>query len=375
MIKNLNDILRQNLSKINFITPFYSQSHDHKSLINGLDSISNSEKIFISAIPFYSSKPPIEFFQRVRGNSRNISLIKANEDVQLYELKYSYRKGPEKKEESGRVFVYENPEYKKVYVSFTIESNKFFREALLPLIQNNHPRLIMTFIKHKKLMKLLKSFQIDNDFTDIIINRASYRLRFEDKKIVPGINWPNMNLKDAFDWVYQNNGWFNSIHFKVLEYSTFSTDVYFTRNGIVRTNHYFLKVFKSFIIPICKIIYENIEIFGNRSRRYNNYYAKPLAIDFGIEQFTDKSENDKFIQAMKKYKKSSISVLHGNPYIHMSVIDYLDGSTFDIWVVNSSQLVIVPQMKGSIPAIKRLINHIFDTYAEGGIKDYKEVVK
>jgi hypothetical protein len=59
----------------------------------------------------------------------------------------------------------------------------------------------------------------------------------------------------------------------------------------------------------------------------------------------------------------------------MSVIDYFDGSAFDIWVLSSSQLVIVPQMKGTVPAIKRLVNHIFDSYAEGKIKDYKESMK
>jgi hypothetical protein len=58
--------------------------------------------------------------------------------------------------------------------------------------------------------------------------------------------------------------------------------------------------------------------------------------------------------------------------VHLSVIDYFDGSTFDLWVFDANQLIIVPQMKGSIPAIKRLVNHIFDTYAEGAIKDYQE---
>ena len=101
------------MSKIDFFTPFYSKSHNRDSLIKGLDALSNSENIFISAIPFYSSKPPIEFFQRISGNSRNVSLIKENEDVQMYKLKYSYRKGQEKKEESGRFFVYEHTEYKK----------------------------------------------------------------------------------------------------------------------------------------------------------------------------------------------------------------------------------------------------------------------
>jgi hypothetical protein len=35
--------------------------------------------------------------------------------------------------------------------------------------------------------------------------------------------------------------------------------------------------------------------------------------------------------------------------------------------------VIVPQFLGSVPAIKKIVNHIFDTFAEGKIRDYTEV--
>lgn len=127
-------------------------------------------------------------------------------------------------------------------------------------------------------------------------------------------------------------------------------------------------------LPVCKILHENNEFLGNRSRRESLHLAaKPLAIEFGRDQFSEPAENMKFIQALKRMSKVSVSVLHGNPYIHVSVIDYFDGSTFDLWVLNSNQLVIVPQMKGSVFSIKRLINHIFDTYAEGSIKDYREI--
>ena len=145
-----------------------------------------------------------------------------------------------------------------------------------------------TFITHKKLRKLLETFQIENRFSKLLITHASQRFRFneegKDEKIVPMVSWPKMDLGEAFNWVYQNNGWF---------------------------------------------------------------------------------------QSLRRLNKVSISVLHGNPYIHLSVIDYFDGSTFDLWVLNSRQLFIVPQMRGSVFSIKRLINHIFDSYTEGDIKDYQ----
>ena len=367
------------MSKIDFITPFYNQHHNHNSLISGIDAILTPENLCVRAIPFSSNKPPVEWFPKITSN-RKVSIIKTNEGIQLFELAYNFKEGKEQKKGTGRFFIYEHPEYKKVYVALTIEPSNFFNKALLPFMQSLYPQVIMTFITHKRLRKLLEEFQATNQFTDLIITRASHRLRFEEegkhKKIVPMVSWPGMELKEAFDWAYQNNGWFQSLQFEARKDPRVMAEVSFTRQGIVRTNRFFSKVFEAFVLPVCKTIHENIEIFGHRSRCENpNLSAKPLTIDFGLEQFVDVSENAKFIQAMKRLKTASISVLHGNPYIHMTIIDYFDGSTFDLWVLNSSQLVIVPQMKGSIPAIKRLVNHVFDTYAEGAIRDYEESMK
>lgn len=368
------------MNRFDFITPFYNNRHNRESLIQGIDSILAAKSLSVRAIPFSSNKLPIEWFPQIIGGSRHALLINENEGVQLFELTYSFKDGKEEKKESGRFFIYKHPKYEKVYVALTIESSNFFRRVLLPFIQGLYPTVMMTFITHKRLRNLLEEFQATNQFTDLIITRASQRLRFEEegkhKKVMPVVSWPDMDLTEAFNWVYQNNGWFQSLQFEVRRNSATIAEVSFTRQGIVRTNHIFSKVFEAFVLPVCKTIHENIEIFGHRSRRENSdLAAKPLVIDFGEGQFSEVSENTKFIQAMRRLKTASVSVLHGNPYICMSVIDYYDGSTFDLWVLNSNQLVIVPQMKGSIPAIKRLVNHVFDTYAEGEIKDYAEAVK
>jgi hypothetical protein len=361
--------------EIDFITPFYSQKKNRDTLINSIDSLLASEYLSVRAIPFGSEQRPIEGFVNKGSTSRRLSIIAADEGVQLFELTNYFRVGEEEKQETGRFFIYEHPEYRKVFVAITIESSSFFQRALFPFIQSLHPHVMLTFITHKRLRKLLEQFRMTNQFTDLIITRASYRIRFEDegkhKKIIPMVSWPDMELKEAFDWVYQNNGWFQSLQFEARRDSRVAVEVSFTRQGVVRTNQLLSKIFEGFVLPVCKIIHDNMEIFGHRSRReYQDLSAKPLAIDFGTAQFPDPSENAKFIQAMKRLQTASVSVLHGNPYIHMAVIDYFDGSTFDLWVLNPSQLVIVPQLKGSIPAIKRLINHIFDAYAEGRITNY-----
>jgi len=368
--------------KFDHITPFYKQHHNNKSLIEELAKLLSSYRkadLSVKVIPFSSDTHPIKLFPVISGRSRKIKILKKYDGVQLLRMTYSYRDGTDIMEEDGDFFIYEHPGYNKIYVALTIESNNFFRRAMLPFFDSHFPQMMMTFITHKKLRKLLETFQTENQFSKLLITHASHRFRFneegKEKKIVPMVSWPKMDLDEAFNWVYQNNGWFQSLKFTAMRQNNPAAEISITRQGVIRTTHLFSKVFESFVLPICKTIHENNIFFGNRSRRDNrNLAAKPLTIDFGIDQFAESSENIKFIQSLRRLNKASISVLHGNPYIHLSVIDYFDGSTFDLWVLNSSQLFIVPQMRGSVFSIKRLINHIFDTYGEGDIKDYRESI-
>ncbi|MDQ1350022.1 MAG: hypothetical protein QG657_323 [Acidobacteriota bacterium] len=371
--------LEKNLlpGKFDYITPFYNQYHNNKSLVEGLDSLLNTSDLSVKSIPFSSDMPPVKLFPGIQGKSRQIKVLKKYDGVQLLRMTHRYKEDNELKEEEGNFFILEHPDYRNVYVLLTIESNNFFKRSILPLFDDHTPHMMMTFITHKRLKRFLEEFQEENQFSKLTITHASHRCRFNEKgkseKVFPGISWFNMDLNEAFNWVYQNNGWFQSLQFKVKAHHFPGAEVSITRQGIVRTTRLFSKVFKSFILPVCKMIHENNEFFGNRSRRDNlNLAARPLTIDFGMDQFSESSENSKFIQSLRRLNKVSISVLHGNPYIHLSIIDYFDGSTFDLWVLNSNQLFIVPQMRGSVSSIKRLINHIFDTYAEGDIKDYRE---
>gem|GEM_PF-1451820 len=365
--------------RFDYITPFYNQKHSNKGFVEDIDKLLGSYDLNVKSIPFTSDRLPTEWFPKISTKSRKIKVLKKYDGLQLFQMTYSYRDGNEEREGKGDFFIYEHPEYIKVYVAITFEPGDFFRRIMLPFFESLFPHIMMTFITHKKLKKLLENFKEENQFSSIIITRASQRFRFNEegknKKIVPVVSWPQMDLSKAFQWVYENNGWFQSLKFKAKRHISTFAEISITRQGVLVTNNLFEKVFKGFIQPVCKIIHENIEFFGNRGRLSNRKLsAKPLTVDFGIEQFADVSENNKFIQSMKRLNKASVSVIHGNPYIHLSVVDYFDGSTFDLWVLNSSQLFIVPQMKATVSSIKRIINHVFDTYAEGDIRDYREAL-
>jgi hypothetical protein len=249
--------------RFDYITPFYNQKHSNKGFVEDIDKLLGSYDLNVKSIPFTSDRLPIEWFPKISTKLRKIKVLKKYDGLQLFQMTYSYRDGNEEREEKGDFFIYEHPEYIKVYVSITFEPGDFFRRIMLPFFESLFPHIMMTFITHKKLKKLLENFKEENQFSSIIITRASQRFRFNEegknKKIVPVVSWPQMDLSKAFQWVYENNGWFQSLKFKAKRHISTFAEISITRQGVLVTNNLFEKVFKDFIQPVCKIIHENIE--------------------------------------------------------------------------------------------------------------------
>ena len=85
--------------------------------------------------------------------------------------------------------------------------------------------------------------------------------------------------------------------------------------------------------------------------------------------FKDVKQNKRLIKAISELPKSTYTLYHGNPYVHASLVDYYDGSSYDIWVLSEDKITIVPQIKASFSSMSRLCEHIFKKFREGEIKE------
>ncbi|MFC1806192.1 hypothetical protein ACFL09_04340 [Planctomycetota bacterium] len=367
------------MASLDFLSAFYSHQYSRDGLLKGLDGLLGAgECDEVRALPFYCPGCSEWWEQQPFHGSRQTKLLKREGGVSLFRITVNYTEQGHSKKRTGCAFVYEHPEFSGVNILLSLEGSTFFQRALRPLVETNYPRTLTTFISHRKLRGLLDRFVADEQLPEVRIKRASVRVRWADherrRKVMPLVSWPDMDLAEAFDWVHEQNGWFQSLLFEVSRAKRLAM-VSFSREGELKTTGLFQTVFSHFVEPVCKTLHENVQFFQRRSRQDNpRHFVRPLMIEFDGDQFPSTEDNQRFIGAMRRLSRASVSVLHGNPYIHLSVLDYYDGSSFDVWVVSRDKIVIVPQFRGSFQSIKRLINHVFDTFAEGRIRDYSEAI-
>lgn len=352
--------------EFDYLNAFYSISHNEISLIQGLDSLLHTyNKLQAKAFPCYIEKRFLDNLPERPG----FKVLSKKDNVSLFEYSRTIKSKINPVTLMGKFFIVSNAKYDNIYTVITIENSDYFSRAILHFFAKQHPRISLTFITHKRLQNLLIHFRDNNQLQDFKIVRSSMKSRVE-RKVFSSVNWPDFSLEKAFEWIKEENGWFESLTIETKKASSPKFNVSISREGIIKANSFFGIAYLDFIDPISKTVHENIALFGRRARLENNGEVKPLCIDYKYQHFKSVEDNKRFIEAMKKLKAASVSVIHGNPYVQLSVLDYFDGSSYDLWVLSRDKIIIVPQLKSSFQAIKRLINHIFDNYYEGSIQEY-----
>ncbi|MBI3920976.1 MAG: hypothetical protein HY318_06100, partial [Armatimonadetes bacterium] len=277
-----------------FLTPFYNQCHTRDTLLEDIEGVVAAHELNVRALPFYSSTSPAALLEEAAQSTEwRIHALHEEEGLMLFNGVCSSSNGsqhPQEHQREGRFFVWVHSEYPKIYVLLTLESSWFF-QRLVALIEKSYPQAVTTFITHRRLRRLLEAFVEQNSFSRLVIRRASLRVRFdedhpaEDERVMKMVSWPNMELGEAFDWVYQHNGWFQSLQFDACQDHRVLASVSFTRQGILRSNSLVSQAFASFVEPVCKTIDENVRFFGQRGRRSRgDLSVRPLVVDFQVDQ-------------------------------------------------------------------------------------------
>ena len=114
------------------------------------------------------------------------------------------------------------------------------------------------------------------------------------------------------------------------------------------------------------------EIFKNRSRISTpNHEVKPLEVKFSYSIFEKPLDAISIIKSLRQLPYSSSTIIHGNPHVHLVIVDKYDGSSMEIWVLENDRMLIMPQIKTSENSLSRVVNYILENIGEGVVNDWE----
>ena len=85
--------------------------------------------------------------------------------------------------------------------------------------------------------------------------------------------------------------------------------------------------------------------------------------------FSNPESVSDLLEALSEQRGVGIAVLHRNPYLHVAVTDYLDGSNFDAFVTFDDRVIIYPGYRASVGALTRLTEHLAERFAAREVAD------
>ena len=296
-----------------------------------------------------------------------------------------------KGEDPGRVLVAKAPG-SFVYLAITDEPRRFVDRTFGPFIKSLYPHVSQAFLNAGDLYNVLERLEKSSDGQIVVAQMTAYRrlraatnneghkgagasrpraISKRRKSTESTLTYTDKPFREAFSDAATNDQWISRISFNLRGSTTTPMNGQLSRNGLLRFSHSIAPFYRKVFPLVAGLVDKKTKLYSNRSRGDNNGTIRPLAITLDSVMAKDHSENSTFIKSVESMPHITVSVYHSNPYVHMSLVDYLDGSSFDIWILSVHKIIIVPQMRATHTSIARLTNHIFERFGEGSVADHE----
>lgn len=349
-----------------------------KQLVEGLEDL-RLERYEVIRLAVVGSKEKLPQLLQSRYAPSGLEYIGSNETTSLFS--YRRRYGVESKRSVAGQFIVAQTAHDFVNLVLCISESRFWQHGLLHLIDSLYPRAALPFLTQKELLQILRHVQRATR------PRALRVLEFSSKKRLPSTarksfqsvrEWTDADLDQVFADAKEQNVWFRSVTFDLIAHqdermASTGTRSLLSKYGYFFCNREFGLFQRTIVRDLVEFGSDRLKFFSGRDRLTTAKHApKPLQINYERTVFRSRDELKRFTEIMKKFRHGTCTVLHANPYVHLSLVDNRDYSSADVWVLSQDQILIVPQLKASAAALKRIVNHIFENFREGEVTDFQE---
>ena len=348
-----------------------------KTLVERLRDLRLRGRELINAIVLGSDRD-LAAYLRTRSLTAGVRHIESTSELSLFEYHRKY--GRDRRRSISGTFVLAKTARTTMHILLFVSEPGFWRNGISHLTDSLYPKAACPFLTQGELYELLRDFQRQAspqrlrvlEFSSKKRLSATSRKRFQSVR-----EWTDMDLEAAFVEARDRNDWFRSVSFDIVTENNnrlASTGTYgkLSKFSHLTCNGRFELFEKSLLEPIVQIGADRLRFFSNRDReRTVGHVPAPVQIEYSTDVFKSSEQAKRLIAAMQRFSHGTCTILHANPYVHLTMVDNRDFSSADIWVLAQNQILLVPQIRSSAVALKRIVNHIFENFKEGTISEYQ----
>jgi hypothetical protein len=248
---------------------------------------------------------------------------------------------------------------RNAWTIFTFTETIWRENVLLRLVRSLSPEFSLAYLSSADIRQLFQTLE-ENYGGEVVVNKAvAYSYRREGQ-----ISFKKEPYHDVFNRAEHEGMFVDKVDFSV--HGPHPLHGFVARNGTAKFIQGDIELFLGTILNgVIRTSGRKHEVFQQAARRPGEAQVSPVDIDFPETVFHGREDNLVFLSSLDRMTRSGMAVMHENPYIHVSLIDFFDGSSFDIFATTPNRVTVIPQVDASAFSLNRLCNHIFENFREG----------
>lgn len=115
-------------------------------------------------------------------------------------------------------------------------------------------------------------------------------------------------------------------------------------------------------------VHNRRQLLSGRQRR-DHEPARALSLTLVTGEFSDAESTAEVIRAVSDLSKTTLAVVHRNPYLHLVMTDETDGSSFDVLVTDDARIDVFPGYRATTSALSRLANQLVQRFGTANLSE------
>lgn len=252
-----------------------------------------------------------------------------------------------------------------VWLAFTSDDPDFFVNGLLRLLDSYRPKIARIDLSSEDLRRILEHVEKQTNGRITVKKAVLYSHQEEGE-----IDFKKKPLNDVFNAAENEDMYVDKIEYVLYQKNLVVLHAFASRDGVL---YYYggdiRNISAYFLRALSDVASGRVALLSNRERKKGEKALRPVEIVYRKSVFASREDNQKLINALSNMQLGGVAVMHRNPYTHAVVLDFYDGSTFDVVVTRPDRLMIVPGFKSSFHSLMRLCEQVFRDFSEGEIQE------
>ena len=232
----------------------------------------------------------------------------------------------------------------------------------LKFFNKYYPFFSRIFFRSKEIRSILDKLVKHDELQIEVVNYVLKRY-YVNKRVDMG--WEKVDYHELFERAYHNFLWVDGIYITVAS-KEFSGKIRVNRKGIIQYEDLAFYTINDLVLNDVLQKYEQThkEILSVRTRNLKHLEASPIKLILREEAFKSVDDIKQFIHlAEKGLREWGHSLLYVEG-IHLCMIlhDYEAGSSFDLYITSSNEIIIIPQTQVTSVSLNKLVSHIIENY-------------